>query len=155
MTQYINENINTGKLANVISKKVSDRFSGGKTEQFNVMVRDSADLRTDLKEDVNNRTLSPIKVSEKKEIVPKVFKDKKMDMYTINPIPFIGNSIDEEGLNQDYLCGTLQDPEFKTGGENINSHRIPVTNEFRLPPLTDRLNTNFKNFDSSRITPNL
>lgn len=73
MTQYINENINTGKLANVISKKVSDRFSGGKTEQFNVMVRDSADLRTDLKEDVKNRTLSPIKVSEKKEIVPKVF----------------------------------------------------------------------------------
>ena len=78
-----------------------------------------------------------------------------MDIYTINPIPFIGNSIDEEGLNQDYLSGALQDSEFKTGGENINSHRIPVTNEFRLPPLTDRLNTNFKNFDSSRITPNL
>ena len=73
MTQYINENINTGKLANVISKKVSDRFNGGKTEQFNVVVRDSADLRSDLKEDVKNRTLSPIKVSEKKEIVPKVF----------------------------------------------------------------------------------
>ena len=73
MTQYINENINTGKLSNIISKKVSDRFDGGKTEQFNVVVRDSADLRNDLKEDAKNRTLSPIKVSEKKEIVPKVF----------------------------------------------------------------------------------
>ena len=78
-----------------------------------------------------------------------------MDIYTINPIPFMGHSNDEEGLNQDYLNSALQDPEFKTGDENINSHRIPVTNEFRLPPLTDRLNTNFKNFDSSRITPNL
>ena len=68
----------------------------------------------------------------------------------------MGKSIgDEEGPNQDYLSGAFQNSEFKNGEENINSHRIPVVNEFRLPPLTDRNNTNIKNFDSSRISPNL
>ena len=51
------------------------------------MVRDSADLRSDLKEDLKNRTLEPIRVSEKKEIVPKVFKNKNVDIYTISPTP--------------------------------------------------------------------
>ena len=100
MSQYINENINNGKLANVISKKVSDRFNGGQIEQFNVVVRDSADLRSDLKEDLKNRTLEPIRVGEKREIVPKVLKHKNVDIYTINPTPYIGKSIgDEEGQN--------------------------------------------------------
>ena len=53
------------------------------------------------------------------------------------------------------MSGAFQNSEFKNGEENINSHRIPVVNEFRLPPLTDRNNTNIKNFDSSRISPNL
>ena len=127
MTTYINENIGKGKLSDLISKKVSDSFIGA--GKFNVVVRDSADLRNDLKEETKIKTLEPIRVAEKQEIVPKVFKDKKIDLYTINKIPFVGKSIDEDQVNEDYLCGAFQDSELKKGAENINSHRIPVTKD--------------------------
>ena len=61
MTTYINENIGTGKLSDLISKKVSDSLTGA--GKFNVVVRDSADLRNDLKEETKVKTLEPIKVA--------------------------------------------------------------------------------------------
>ena len=147
MKAYIHENIHTGKLNHLIPEGVTKHLPGGK-ESFNIVVRDSADLPEGERD-----SLAGDRFGEKQDIVPKVFTVKNKDLYNFRALPQLAQSADFQGKEDE--AQENEKTDFGDLESILNTHRVPVAKDQRVPPLTDRMNTNLKNIDSSRISQNL
>ena len=78
--------------------------------------------------------------------------DKNKDIFEDKPDG--AHSIPDKDCNiENIMHDEISNQEFIP--QILNSARVPITEEQRVPPLTDRMNTNLKNFDTSRISQNL
>lgn len=128
-------------------------------QQDAVVVTSNSDLAAGRNDEIQqqspDKTVKPVAEKTPQGIVKRVMPDKIERGLPLDPwgIEMQAHSLDPEQFGHENFTSMIR------GDRNnvmvLQTHRAPEGADNRVPPLTDELNTNLKNVDSSQISMNI